>query len=71
VYTIVHVDQNWVVCEGQIGILKFDRKATALQAVHDAKELLHRNAVVPLKIFKLRKQRSLTNYKRILQSPAS
>ena len=42
-YTIIHVDQNWVVCEGQTGIIKFDRKAAALQAVHDAKELLHRN----------------------------
>ena len=69
-YTIAHVDQNWVVCEGQVGIMKFDSKATALQAVHDAKELLHRSAVVPLKIIKLREQRSLTNYKRVLHSSA-
>jgi hypothetical protein len=41
VYRIIHVDQDWIVCEGQIGIIKFDRKAAALRAVHDAKELLH------------------------------
>ena len=40
-YRIIHVDQDWIVCEGQIGIIKFDRKAAALRAVHDAKELLH------------------------------
>ena len=40
-YRIIHVDQNWIVCEGQIGIIKFDRKAAALRAVHDARELLN------------------------------
>jgi hypothetical protein len=43
VYRIIHVDQDWIVCEGHIGIIKFDRKAAALRAVHDAKELLHSN----------------------------
>jgi hypothetical protein len=54
VYRIIHVDQDWIVCEGQIGIIKFDRKAAALQAVHDAKELLHSNEPVeskPIKSF--------------------
>jgi hypothetical protein len=42
VYRIIHVEQDWIVCEGQVGIIKFDRKAAAMLAVHDAKELLHR-----------------------------
>jgi hypothetical protein len=46
VYRIIHVDQDWIVCEGQIAIIKFDRKAAALQAVHDAKGLLHGNESV-------------------------
>jgi hypothetical protein len=49
VYRIIHVDQDWIVCEGQNGIIKFDRKAAALQAVHDAKELLHSNEPVESK----------------------
>ena len=48
-YKIIHLDQDWIVCEGQIGIIKFDRKAAAMQAVHDAKELLHRNEPVESK----------------------
>ena len=39
-YTIIHVDKSWIVCEGQAGLIVFDRKSAALQAVHDAKELL-------------------------------
>ena len=42
-YRIIQVDQDWIVCEEQIGIIKFDRKAAALRAVRDAKELLHGN----------------------------
>ena len=44
-YTIIHVDQNWIVCEGETGIIKFDGKAAALKTVHDANELLHSNEV--------------------------
>jgi hypothetical protein len=49
VYSIIHVDQDWIVCEAKIGVIKFGRKAAALQAVHDAKELLHSNEPVERK----------------------
>lgn len=48
-YRIIHVDQDWIVCEGKIGIIKFGRKSAALQAVHDAKELLYSNEPVERK----------------------
>ena len=51
-YRVIHVNQDWIVCEGQIGIIKFDRKAAAMQAVHDAKELLHNNEPVESKPIK-------------------
>ena len=51
-YRIIHVDQDWIVCEGQIGIIKFDRKAAALKSVHDAKGLLHSNEPVESKPIK-------------------
>ena len=51
-YRIIHVDQDWIVCEGQIGIIKFDRKAAAMRAVHDAKGLLHSHEPVERKPIK-------------------
>jgi hypothetical protein len=42
-YTIIHVEKGWIVCDGQTKLIRFSRKSVAVRTAHDAEELLRTN----------------------------
>jgi len=39
-YKVIHVDKSWIVCDGQIELIAFERRSIARRIAHDAEELL-------------------------------
>jgi hypothetical protein len=52
-YTIIHVEKGWIVCDGQAKLIRFNRKSVALRTTHDAEELLRTNEAAEHKTAKL------------------
>ena len=42
-YTIIHFEQGWVVCDGQTKLIRFNRKSVAVRTAHNAEKLLRTN----------------------------
>jgi hypothetical protein len=42
-YTIIYVKKGWIVCDGQMKLIKFNRKSVALRTAHSAERLLRTN----------------------------
>jgi hypothetical protein len=42
-YTIIHVEKGWIVCDGQTKLIEFNRKSVALRTAHNAEKLLRTN----------------------------
>jgi hypothetical protein len=42
-YTIIHVNDSWVVCDGQMQLVRFNQKSIAVRTAHNAEELLRTN----------------------------
>lgn len=40
-YEIVHIDNQWIVCVEQAGLISFDRKWKAMKAMQGAARLAH------------------------------
>ena len=44
-YTIIHVEKGWIVCDGQTKLIRFNRKSAAVRTAHNAEKLLSANEV--------------------------
>ena len=44
-YTIIHVEKGWIVCDGQTKLIRFNRKSVAVRTAHNAEKLLSANEV--------------------------
>lgn len=44
-YTIIHVEKGWIVCDGQTKLIRFNRKSVAVRTAHNAGKLLRANEV--------------------------
>jgi hypothetical protein len=42
-YTIIHVEKGWIVCDGQTKLIRFNRKSVAVRTAHNAEKLLRTN----------------------------
>jgi hypothetical protein len=51
-YTIIHVEKGWIVCDGQTKLIRFNRKSVALRTAHNAEKLLRTNEVAQQKTAK-------------------
>jgi hypothetical protein len=49
-YTIIHVEEDWIVCDGQTKLIKFNRKSVALRTAHSAEKLLRTNEAAGKKV---------------------
>jgi hypothetical protein len=49
-YTIIHVKEDWIVCDGQTKLIKFNRKSVALRTAHSAEKLLRTNEAASKKV---------------------
>jgi hypothetical protein len=49
-YTIIHVKKDWIVCDGQTKLIKFNRKSVALRIAHSAEKLLRTNEAADKKV---------------------
>jgi hypothetical protein len=38
-YTIIHVEKGWIVCDGQTKLIRFNRKSVAVRTAHNAEKL--------------------------------
>jgi hypothetical protein len=52
-FTIIHIEKGWIVCDGQTKLIRFNRKSVALRTAHDAEELLRTNEAAEHKTAKL------------------
>jgi hypothetical protein len=42
-YTIIHFEKGWIVCDGQTKLIRFNRKSAAVRTAHNAEKLLRTN----------------------------
>jgi hypothetical protein len=42
-YTIINVENGWIVCDGQSELIRFNRKSVAVRTAHNAEKLLRKN----------------------------
>ena len=51
-YTIIHVEKGWIVCDGQTKLIRFNRKSVAVRTAHNAEKLLRANEAAEQKTAK-------------------
>jgi len=42
-YTIIHFEKGWIVCDGQTQLIRFNRKSVAVRTAQNAEKLLRTN----------------------------
>ena len=42
-YTIIHFEKGWIVCDGKTKLIRFNRKSEAVRTAHNAEKLLRTN----------------------------
>ncbi len=51
-YTIIHFEKGWIVCDGQTKLIRFNRKSVAVRTAHNAEKLLRTNEAAERKTAK-------------------
>jgi hypothetical protein len=52
-YTIIHAEESWIVCDGKTKLIRFSRKSVARRTAHNAEKLLRTNEAAEHKAAKI------------------